>query len=164
MYIDKWWGNYIGETDDSLSLIDYFGTKIKSEYTLTEIFSDLGIDKQIAYGNFYETQKVEFIHPNGMNQDFYYAIDVLIDLSAIILEILKNGQIHLKDLDNQTRYKDKFVKITITNEQLRFIIDELSRFIIDPSKYDLSEVVPESDLIEMTNSIEDIKYELRKFI
>ena len=34
MYIEKYWGNYIGGTDDSLTLLDYFMYKGKRELTL----------------------------------------------------------------------------------------------------------------------------------
>ena len=40
MYIEKYWGNYIGGTDDSLTLLDYLMDKQKSEISLSEIFAD----------------------------------------------------------------------------------------------------------------------------
>ena len=45
MYIEKYWGNYIGGTDDSLTLLAYLIGKQKNEVTLKEIFSDTGLDK-----------------------------------------------------------------------------------------------------------------------
>lgn len=45
MYIEKYWGNYIGGTDDSLTLLDYLMDKQKSEISLSEIFADIGLDK-----------------------------------------------------------------------------------------------------------------------
>lgn len=46
MYIeDKYWNNYIGDTDDSLTLLDYLGDKQKEQILLSEIFSDIGLDK-----------------------------------------------------------------------------------------------------------------------
>ena len=45
MYIEKYWGNYIGGTDDSLTLLDYFMDKGKRELSLGEIFADTGLDK-----------------------------------------------------------------------------------------------------------------------
>ena len=51
MYIaDKYWNNYIGDTDDSLTLVEYLADKRKEEISLAEIFSDLGLDK--LNGNF----------------------------------------------------------------------------------------------------------------
>ena len=45
MYIEKYWGNYIGGTDDSLNLLEYFKDKQKAELPLSEIFADTGLDK-----------------------------------------------------------------------------------------------------------------------
>lgn len=45
MYIEKYWGSYIGGSDDSLTLLDYLIDKQKEEITLSEIFSDTGLDK-----------------------------------------------------------------------------------------------------------------------
>lgn len=45
MYIKKYWGNYIGDTDDSLTLAAYLAEKQKDEISLKEIFSDFAVDK-----------------------------------------------------------------------------------------------------------------------
>ena len=51
MYIaDKYWNNYIGDTDDSLTLASYLMYKKQEKISLAEIFSDLGLDK--LNGNF----------------------------------------------------------------------------------------------------------------
>ena len=42
MYIEKYWGNYIGGTDDSLTLLDYLISKQKVEISLQEIFEEIG--------------------------------------------------------------------------------------------------------------------------
>ena len=44
MYIEKFWGNYIGGSDDSLNLLEYLADKDKAEISLAEIFADLGLD------------------------------------------------------------------------------------------------------------------------
>ena len=46
MYIKgKYWENYIGDSDDSLTLVEYLAGKGKEEITAGEIFSDFGADK-----------------------------------------------------------------------------------------------------------------------
>ena len=45
MYIKKYWYNYIGGTDDSLTLVDYLYDKGKTEIPLSEIFNDTGLSK-----------------------------------------------------------------------------------------------------------------------
>ena len=40
MYIaDKYWNNYIGDTDDSMTLVEYLADRQKEEISLGEIFS-----------------------------------------------------------------------------------------------------------------------------
>lgn len=51
MYIEKYWGDYIGGTDDSLTLLDYFISKQKDEFTLGEIISETGLDKLSSFQN-----------------------------------------------------------------------------------------------------------------
>gem|GEM_PF-7112488 len=43
-HIKKYWGNCIGGTDDSLTLLDYLLDKQKPEITLSEIFADSGLN------------------------------------------------------------------------------------------------------------------------
>ena len=43
MYIDKYWGNYIGDTDDSLNLVTFLEDQKKEEIPLGEIFAKTGL-------------------------------------------------------------------------------------------------------------------------
>ena len=46
MYITgTYWENYIGDTDDSLTLVEYLAGKRKEEISIQEIFSDFGLDR-----------------------------------------------------------------------------------------------------------------------
>ena len=47
MYIEKYWGNYIGGTDDSLTLLEYLADKQKAEIPLSEIFEDTGLTQRV---------------------------------------------------------------------------------------------------------------------
>ena len=46
MYILKYWGDFIGGSDDSLSLIEFLEGLNKEEITLKEIFTGIGLDRQ----------------------------------------------------------------------------------------------------------------------
>ena len=46
MYIDKYWGNFIGGSDDSLNLVAFLEDQKKEEIPLSEIFAKIGLDKQ----------------------------------------------------------------------------------------------------------------------
>ena len=46
MYIGKYWGNFIGGSDDSLNLVAFLEDQKKEEIPLSEIFAKIGLDKQ----------------------------------------------------------------------------------------------------------------------
>ena len=46
MYIKKYWGNFIGGSDDSLNLVAFLEDQKKAEIPLSEIFTKIGLDKQ----------------------------------------------------------------------------------------------------------------------
>ena len=46
MYIKKYWGNFIGSSDDSLNLVAFLEDQKKEEMPLSEIFAKIGLDKQ----------------------------------------------------------------------------------------------------------------------
>ena len=85
MYIKKYWGNFIGGSDDSLNLVAFLEDQKKEEMPLSEIFAKIGLDKQ--NWNFRQTVGyLEFTHSNGVEMDFHFAMDVVTDLAAILLE------------------------------------------------------------------------------
>ena len=94
MYIDKYWGNYIGGSDDSLNLVAFLVDQGKEEIPLNEIFSKIGLDRQ--NWDFHQTvEYLEFTHSDGVEMDFHFAIDVVTDLAAILLECSVSGSVNL---------------------------------------------------------------------
>ena len=68
MYIDKYWGNYIGGSDDSLNLVAFLVDQGKEEIPLNEIFSKIGLDRQ--NWDFHQTMEyLEFTHSDGVEMD-----------------------------------------------------------------------------------------------
>ena len=57
MYIKKYWGNFIGGSDDSLNLVVFLEDLKKEEIPLSEIFVKIGLDKQ----NWDFRQTVEYL-------------------------------------------------------------------------------------------------------
>ena len=157
MYIDKYWGNYIGGTDDSLNLLEYFKDKGITELSLSEIFADTGLDK--LDWDFHETD-VELVYKSrdGFEFEFHYAIDVVTDLAALMLECLVNGNISLGDLlDDES---ENTVRITFTDKEKAAMSKALANFVSDPLAYDLHEMVPDEDMWEMAQDCEAICREL----
>ena len=102
MYIaDKYWNNYIGDTDDSLTLASYLMYKRQEKISLAEIFADLGLDK--LNGNFRQndepiTVRLKDNENNEYDVEFYYPIDIITDLAAILLECKKSGSVDVNEL------------------------------------------------------------------
>ena len=156
MYIEKYWGNYIGGTDDSLTLLDYFVDKQKREISLSEIFADTGLDK--LSWDFRESPGLGFKDRDGFEHDFYYAIDVVTDLAALMLECQVNGSVSLGELLDDDR--EDTVRITFTDREKAAMNRALADFAGDPLAYDLLEMVPDEDMQAMARDCEALRREL----
>ena len=65
MYIKKYWGNFIGGSDDSLNLMAFLEDQKQEEIPLSEIFAKIGLDKQ--NWDFRQTvEYLEFTHSDGV--------------------------------------------------------------------------------------------------
>lgn len=156
MHIEKYWGNYIGGTDDSLTLLEYLMAKQKTEISLDEIFADTGLDK--LNWDFRKTEGLEYIAQDGREYVFYYAIDLVTDLAALMLECQVNGSVSLKQLLEDE--DGPVLRITFTQEDKNAINTALADFAKDPLSYDLHEMVPDGDMYEMARDCEDLRKEL----
>ena len=136
MYIiEKYWGNYIGSTDDSLTLLEYLMEK-KAEISLSEIFTDIGLDK--LNWNFRKTEPaLGYTTPDGWEYPFYYAIDVVTDLAALMLECKINGDVSLMQLFYEK--EGSVVCISSTQEEKAAIIKCLR---LEGSNFRLGGIAP----------------------
>lgn len=156
MHIEKYWGNYIGGTDDSLTLLEYLMAKQKTEISLGEIFADTGLDR--LNWDFRKTEGLEYIAQDGREYVFYYAIDLVTDLAALMLECQVNGSVSPKQLLEDE--DGPVLRITFTQEDKNAINTALADFVKDPLSYDLHEMVPDGDMYEMARDCEDLRKEL----
>ena len=158
MYIKKYWGNYIGGSDDSLNLVEFLADQNKEEITLSEIFAKIGLDKQ--NWDFHQTAGyLEFTHSNGVEMDFHFAIDVITDLAAILLECSVSGSVNLKDLDDYNT-PSRRIRITATVEEHHAMNKALADFAKDPLSYDLHEMMSDDEIKEMAEQVEALRKEL----
>ena len=158
MSIEKYWGDYLGGTDDSLTLLDYLLDKQKSTLTLEEIFQDTGL-KHLK-GNFCTSSKLHYTDTKGLTYDFYYAIDLIGDLALLMLESMRKGTIALGELmDTQT--KDTLC-LTFTEAERLMMIDALAHFAECPTLYDIHEMLSDEELQEMTEVYESVRQALCK--
>ena len=158
MYIKKYWGNFIGGSDDSLNLVVFLEDQKKEEIPLSEIFAKIGLDKQ--NWDFRQTvEYLEFTHSNGVEMDFHFAIDVVTDLAAILLECSVSGSVNLQDLDEYNTPARR-IRITATPEEHDAMNKALADFVHAPLEYDLSEMMDNEEIQEMARDMEALRKEL----
>ena len=158
MYIKKYWGNFIGGSDDSLNLVAFLEDQKKEEIPLSEIFAKIGLDKQ--NWDFRQTvEYLEFTHSDGVEMDFHFAIDVVTDLAAILLECSISGSVNLQDLDEYNTPARR-IRITVTPEEHDAMNKALADFAQNPLEYDLSEMMDNEEIQEMARDVEALRKEL----
>ena len=158
MYIKKYWGNFIGGSDDSLNLVAFLVDQKKEEIPLSEIFAKIGLDKQ--NWDFRQTvEYLEFTHSDGVEMDFHFAIDVVTDLAAILLECSVSGSVNLQDLDEYNT-SSRRIRITATPEEHDAMDKALADFVHAPLEYDISEMMGEDEITDMASQVEMLRKEL----
>lgn len=158
MYIKKYWGNFIGGSDDSLNLVAFLEDQKKEEIPLSEIFAKIGLDKQSW--DFRQTvEYLEFTHSDGVEMDFHFAIDVVTDLAAILLECSVSGSVNLQDLDEYNTPVCR-IRITATPEEHDAMNKSLADFAQNPLEYDISEMMGEDEITDMAYQVEMLRKEL----
>jgi hypothetical protein len=166
MYIDKWWGHYVGGCDDSFLLLDYFGGKAVGELTLNRILQDLHLvelltSDTLAAGDAYwiVVAPDHEPFPGVFEPHFDMPIDVVVDLSAIVVECLHNGSISIRELHKRTKY-EQIISISTTKEDIALLKRGLDSFIQSPKEFDISEFLSEEELSEMLSACKEISAEL----
>ena len=158
MYIKKYWGNFIGGSDDSLNLVAFLEDQKKEEIPLSEIFAKIGLDKQ--NWDFHQTvEYLEFTHSSGVEMDFHFAIDVVTDLAAIMLECSVSGSVNLHDLDEYNTPAHR-IRITATPEEHDAMNKALADFAQNPLEYDLHEMMDDEEIQEMARDVKALRKEL----
>lgn len=156
MYIEnKYWENYIGDTDDSLTLVEYLAGKRKRDISIAEVFADTGVDQ--LKRDFKQADSLS-VTVDGMEMEIYYAIDLIMDLAAILLECRVNGSVKLGDLSGDGEQQE--ICLTATTEEHDKINQALKDFVAEPLSYNLCEMTPEEDMMEIAAVCEELRKEL----
>lgn len=160
MYItENYWEHSFGSTDDSMTLIAYLARKEREEITLGEIISDFGLEK--LGGDFRKPEvPLVYVDDEGWEMEMLYAIDLLTDLAVLLLECKVNGVIDLYELDMAEVSGPGRIRITATRQEHELINEVLSDFAADPLAYDLSEMVPEEEMLEIAADCGKLRAEL----
>ena len=161
MYISKYWGEFIGGSDDSLSLIEFLEDLNKEEITLKEIFTGIGLDRQNM--DFRQTvENLGFINSIGLEIDFYYVIDIVTDLASILLECKNSGHVNIGELYGNEDEQNRCIRVVATEEEYTAIKVALEDFVKDPMSYDLYEMIGD-DIIEMAEIVKELRKDLLQY-
>ncbi|MEK5487374.1 imm68 putative immunity domain-containing protein [Lysinibacillus sp. FSL M8-0355] len=165
MYIERWWGEYIGGTDDTCTLIDYlanreFKMEIPAEINVKNMLQDFQLKNAWEIKDLRQTKDIYFISDNGYRQDIGCAINLLMDVSAIIVECQKNGKVCLPDLGGGIMDKNAVISLKVEKEELALLRGILEDFIHHSYSYDLEEFCPEDDMREIAKQCKEINTEL----
>lgn len=167
MYIEgKYWNNLIGDSDDSLTLMTYLADKQSEDIPLSEVFSDIGLDKLNGDFRSHDEPLTTVLKNADFEDDepyieFYYAISVITDLAALLLECMKTGAVDLCELSGEDiEGPVTKVCITATQEEHQIMNDALKAFVANPLDYDLSDMCPEDEMKEMAALCENLRQEL----
>lgn len=158
MYISQYWGNLIGCSAGSLNLVAFLADLKKEEISLSEIFAKTGLVRQ-NFDFSHTVEYLEFTHSNGDKIDFHFAIDVIADLAAIMLECCINGSVNLYDLDSYNA-PSRHIRITATADEHKAMNKALSDFAKNPQKYDLCQMLTNDEIRLMAIDVEDIRADL----
>lgn len=161
MYIAKYWGDYIGGTDDSLTLTAYLAAKGRRTLSLEEIFADFGAET--LFGDFRNTDPpLVFTNAEGWDMEMDCAIDLISDLAALLLECKVNGSVDLLEVDDTLELdpSDSKIQITATPRELEQVNKILADFAASPLEYDIGQVDTEESVRELAAVCEALRQEL----
>lgn len=164
MYIDKLWGECFGDTDDSFVLLDYLNENNKTEFTIKEIFTDFNIYNEynnIKDDSFRNSKNIKYVY-NDNEHNIDIVIDLILDLSVLILECLSGKQIQLKDLDSDS--KDKTILIKADKEDIEMFINILNDFYNNTSEYDLADMCDDETIKYIADSSKYMSEEMQRFL
>lgn len=146
------------DSDDTLLLVEYLAQKQTEEISLTEIFSDIGLNQ--LNGNFKNTDvALEVTFPDDFEAEFHYAIDLIVYLAALLLECKQSGSVDLGELSDEWE-EPCALRITATPEEYKMLNRALKEFADAPVEYDISEMMSEDELAEMAAAAEEIRQAL----
>jgi len=96
---------------------------------------------------------------NEYDVEFYYPIDIITDLAAILLECKKSGSVDVNELLGDD-LKPVVICLTSTETEENMIKAVLEDFFENPLEYNLSEMCSEEDMLEMAGICKDLAKEL----
>ena len=107
-------------------------------------------------------ENLEFTNSIGLEIYFNYAIDIVTDLAAILLECKNNGHVNIGELYGNEDEQNRCIRVVATEEEYTAIKAALEDFVKDPKSYDLYEMIGD-DIIEMAEIVKELRKELLQY-
>lgn len=161
MYIEQYWGEYIGGSDDSLTLTAYLAQKGQQLLPLSEVFADFG--KETLFNAPRTTSPpLCWTDAEGWETEIYYAIDLAGDLAALLLECRESGSFDLAELDDTLKPQEGagWMSILPTPAEYEQLGHILADFAAAPEEYDIAEMLSPDELAEMAEVFGQLHREL----
>ena len=159
MYIsDKFWHNYVGDTDDSLNLVAMLNELEENEVSIDTLFEQIGISQDLQAVR-KSTDNLCFTNSDGVTVQFAYAINQILDCAAIMLECYVNGSVRLSELDDYIE-SEREINIVASLGNHEFISHVLQDFIASPKEYDICEMLDDDGIAEMVEVVTELHEEL----
>lgn len=144
-------------------LLDYFGASSSNTWNLRQIFEELHLDSVLESEKF-ENSDLYFESKPGYEPHFDMGIDVIIDLSAILLECLHNKQIAMRKLDESTKYQQKdIIIISASKQDILLPKKGIDKIINTPQLFYLTNLMDKNSLAEVICDCKSVSDELRVF-
>lgn len=156
MYIQDIWDNCAGISDEALSLVEYLESTRKGEFTVSELFDEIGLSE--LDGNYKETSVPLGVEVGNIEVDFPYAIDIIVSIAAIVLECRNSEAVNLNELNPNC--EEIFIKVTATEDEYTMLTDALADFVEEPESFDLAEMMDEDELQEYAEGIKEMLEEM----
>lgn len=156
MFIQDLWDNYAGVSDEALSLTEYLESTRKGEFTVSELFDEIGLSE--LDGNYSDTAVPLGVEIGDLEVDFPYAIDIVIVIAALVLECRNSGAVNLNELNPNC--EEIFIKVTATDDEYIMLTDALADFVEAPESFDLAEMMDEEELQDYAEGIKEMLEEM----
>lgn len=161
LFIDTWWGSYIGGSDDSLLLLDYFRDKETEHFNLAEVCTELHLDVLMHADRFEEGDV--YYNINGVNvYHFDLASSVLADLATLVLQGLKSDAIPLQSL-SKSAHDTKVFTLKSSPEQVKKIKDSLAYFIANTDLFEITNFMTKDELHDLVTEYKEVASELANY-
>lgn len=158
MYIRRWWGQTVGNSDDSNLLIDFFSSKKETRIHLSEIIDELKLEYIIKSKDQRKGSCSFNIGPREYK--FNMSINVIIDLCALSVESLHRGKIDLNLLDMSPNFYTNVIRLKVDKDSVILLKSGLDDFVTNYTDYTLYKSLPRVEFDRLVRDCGEISREI----